>query len=247
MISIHAAQEGCDIKDLLTIANACDFNPRSPRGLRRYYAEAVLQPLPISIHAAQEGCDLKVCPMLPAQLFQSTQPKRAATYGIETRPQAEIISIHAAQEGCDLYERCIACGVFEFQSTQPKRAATGDILLIDDPIKISIHAAQEGCDFFVAHLTARGGISIHAAQEGCDLYWQATAKYRVGIFQSTQPKRAATEILALKYHNIMISIHAAQEGCDSSVNCCTNAPEAFQSTQPKRAATLNDNVIIGFL
>ena len=80
IISIHAAQEGCD-------------------GTSDVYFELNVR---ISIHAAQEGCDCKnkKRPVLPAP-FQSTQPKRAATaLGVKYK-YVNYISIHAAQEGCD--------------------------------------------------------------------------------------------------------------------------------------------------
>ena len=59
MISIHAAQEGCD-------------------RVQKWYSE---EPRTISIHAAQEGCDFMLCVTVIAgrERFQSTQPKRAAT------------------------------------------------------------------------------------------------------------------------------------------------------------------------
>ena len=80
------------------------------------------------------------------------------------------------------------------------------------------------------------------------------------IFQSTQPKRAATPEAEFDMAEIAISIHAAQEGCDSDWPCytlpfyrisihaaqegCDAVPlpinsnlRIFQSTQPKRAAT----------
>ena len=124
-----------------------NFNPRSPRGLRRdtYYHEAFV--LYISIHAAQEGCD-SACLLRTHQvaLFQSTQPKRAAT---------SIAAIYLLQEsdfnprsprGLRHKKRTSYPPALRFQSTQPKRAAT----MIAAPSLfqriISIHAAQEGCD-----------------------------------------------------------------------------------------------------
>ena len=82
-ISIHAAQEGCDLTPDAKAGGAFDFNPRSPRGLRHALANANriitnfnprsprgLRPVmlvqaaaqtQISIHAAQEGCDTAAC------------------------------------------------------------------------------------------------------------------------------------------------------------------------------------------
>ena len=55
------------------------FNPRSPRGLRPDILAAI-------------SCGF---------LFQSTQPKRAATVTKDSFDANMWISIHAAQEGCD--------------------------------------------------------------------------------------------------------------------------------------------------
>ena len=123
--------------------------------------------------------------------FQSTQPKRAATGSGGSSVVPARISIHAAQEGCDPKESCN-----------------------DEAAKISIHAAQEGCDNQCAldyGITVI--ISIHAAQEGCDSAGLKLVINGTG-FQSTQPKRAATFIVADAKVNPYISIHAAQEGCD---------------------------------
>ena len=58
------------------------------------------------------------------------------------------------------------------------------------------------------------------------------------IFQSTQPKRAATCAAAAAAENFPISIHAAQEGCDLILQRYMVITLIFQSTQPKRAATV---------
>ena len=56
-------------------------------------------------------------------------------------------------------------------------------------------------------------------------------------FQSTQPKRAATNDEITRRREAEISIHAAQEGCDKFVPLHRIFISSFQSTQPKRAAT----------
>ena len=103
---------------------------------------------------------------------------------------------------------------------------------------ISIHAAQEGRDDSDSDGVPDVLISIHAAQEGCDRYRQnyrrpilhfnprspsglrhdyLVTKKGFKIFQSTQPKRAATVDYIVSATGLKISIHAAQEGCDSKV------------------------------
>ena len=87
----------------------------------------------ISIHAAQEGCDGdSVTITSTGKIFQSTQPKRAATEMEVAVKVNESISIHAAQEGCD------------WQSLHRSRSGS-----------ISIHAAQEGCDVMLLVLVLK--------------------------------------------------------------------------------------------
>ena len=86
-ISIHAPREGCDVRTRSPSWWASDFNPRTPRGVRR---------LKSYLSLALDG------------EFQSTHPARGAT---GTTQDDEVfgyqISIHAPREGCDskLYQR----------------------------------------------------------------------------------------------------------------------------------------------
>ena len=65
------------------------------------------------------------------------------------------------------------------------------------------------------------------------------ATFKIGsLFQSTQPKRAATVMTTYIDPAVVISIHAAQEGCDVKAQSYLQFLSVFQSTQPKRAATL---------
>ena len=146
-ISIHAAQEGCDPTAKPPATLPIYFNPRSPRGLR-HPATAVYS---------------------RSTLFQSTQPKRAATSKRIRRRKSCGISIHAAQEGCDKEELFAKVRDGNFNPRSPR-----GLRLFDE-------------NYFKAMF----GISIHAAQEGCDGLYSitCTASRR---FQSTQPKRAAT-------------------------------------------------------
>ena len=130
VISIHAAQEGCDL-----MAKTADLPARK-----------------ISIHAAQEGCDprgLRPRSRLiggPANRFQSTQPKRAATGGDDGEPQ---------DSG-------------DFNPRSPRGLRQVRLCQRARPAQISIHAAQEGCDIDWKKTNGYTNISIHAAQEGCD-------------------------------------------------------------------------------
>ena len=66
----------------------------------------------------------------------------------------------------------------------------------------------------------------------------AARLFRRQSFQSTQPKRAATDGQIKINPADTISIHAAQEGCDCGNKKPLYYKHRFQSTQPKRAATV---------
>ena len=111
IISIHAAQEGCDFNLHYKTIRAANFNPRSPRGLRLKKQHNGSKYCNISIHAAQEGCDPKLVESYSVPFYFNPRSPRGLRLGNQIQKQSyDDISIHAAQEGCD--------------TTQPKRAAT---------------------------------------------------------------------------------------------------------------------------
>ena len=103
VIPIHAPREGCDPGGRACTGLLTDFNPRTPRGVRRPGAGRLHHQMPISIHAPREGCDgigvpaghdplLHFNPRTPRgvrlgpqmiltrpPVFQSTHPARGAT------------------------------------------------------------------------------------------------------------------------------------------------------------------------
>ena len=102
LISTHAPREGCDGSRELRISKRANFNPRTPRGVRRFKAASGYNARVISIHAPREGCDgwtrralTQACNFNPRTprgvrpfrhwyrdnsfLFQSTHPARGAT------------------------------------------------------------------------------------------------------------------------------------------------------------------------
>ncbi len=147
-ISIHAAQEGCDPRQIFLMLSAANFNPRSPRGLR-----------------LSRFCGTPKSLLL---VFQSTQPKRAATRssmladgrsknfnprsprGLRLFPSLFVIFIlyfnPRSPRGLRRMVLIIIHPLIKFQSTQPKRAATAWQKERKFLQAISIHAAQEGCD-----------------------------------------------------------------------------------------------------
>ena len=168
------------------------FNPRTPRGVRRYTRSRIINKSEISIHAPREGCDpFSVVRHAGPVRFQSTHPARGATLypnfhkqhdwisihapregcdqDGETCRHTRVISIHAPREGCDLHIITVLLRGSIFQSTHPARGATPVNSAIKSVLSISIHAPREGCDPALrACLSEPGVISIHAPREGCD-------------------------------------------------------------------------------
>ena len=123
VISIHAAQEGCDLPADPAPRRVLHFNPRSPRGLR-----------PISRRKSRISAYFN--PRSPRGLRHEVARRLGRTTNFNPRSPRGLR--RQQKEGLYL--------VIQFQSTQPKRAATVRPRLPSFSINISIHAAQEGCD-----------------------------------------------------------------------------------------------------
>ena len=147
-----------------------NFNPRTPRGVRRGPSGSRTAGGNISIHAPRAGRDsASMTHFFASPLFQSTRPVRGAT---SKKPITELrcqISIHAPRAGrdCSDVARCSCqrdfnprapCGArlalcaesvgmnLIFQSTRPVRGATDAQTFDGKGPAISIHAPRAGRD-----------------------------------------------------------------------------------------------------
>ena len=101
-ISIHAPLAGCDGGATWLFPCHCDFNPRTPCGVRRALWREELQQGCFSIHAPLAGCDAAIGKRHSiTPLFQSTHPLRGATPHLLVDKIIKQISIHAPLAGCD--------------------------------------------------------------------------------------------------------------------------------------------------
>ncbi len=136
-ISIHAPRVGCDCFTFSRVGFGNDFNPRTPRGVRRLCEKSLFFRF----------------------VFQSTHPAWGATLNECVQPTCCMISIHAPRVGCDpplipsllpfcnfnprtprgvrLAENAASATEVRFQSTHPAWGAT----------EIPYDLAVEGFDF----------------------------------------------------------------------------------------------------
>ena len=192
MISIHAPRVGGDPVVAAILANAHDFNPRSPCGgrrLRRYGGRGDRNFNPRSPCGGRRF----VSPRRSfSSLFQSTLPVWGATDTTAMAVDYIYISIHAPRVGGDARRTasCTCCRYFNprspcgerlyhrlkiirkdvtFQSTLPVWGAT---LHTDSDLlswaKISIHAPRVGSDQNLHSRMGTRTISIHAPRVGSD-------------------------------------------------------------------------------
>ena len=125
-ISIHAPREGCDIGHLLRERDIADFNPRTPRGVRRMMVIFNSPLISISIHAPREGCDhgCMAARLTDKQNFNPRTPRGVRHDDWVLAVGINLISIHAPREGCDYHQIVAAYFLYAFQSTHPARGAT---------------------------------------------------------------------------------------------------------------------------
>ncbi len=146
-----------------------DFNPRTPRGVRR------------QVNARQVG----------ARLFQSTHPAWGATTTNEYGHGVDYISIHAPRVGCDALAIGALAWALVFQSTHPAWGATITYNEAEGSAAISIHAPRVGCDPVSGYQRDSGidfnprtprGVRPVCVDNGIPSY----------VFQSTHPAWGAT-------------------------------------------------------
>ena len=214
-ISIHAPREGRDSGFNLSIGGKDNFNPRAPRGARRWRPSR--RPLRATYFNPRAPCGARrrlTRSPVSGSVFQSTRPMRGATSTHNLFITRTCISIHAPHAGRDGMSRCS-------HPAQPS---------------ISIHAPHAGRDPAAPKQKALVLlISIHAPHAGRDrgmdlksrLEWNFNPRAPCGArpttsaqahshitFQSTRPMRGATcQQQSLAYTQI------------------------FQSTRPMRGAT----------
>ena len=172
--------------------HTCDFNPRTPRGVRRgaYTHTVWFSPYfnprapcgarlvalhkgggkpGISIHALREGCDLRsALGLFGSEGISIHAPHAGRDADDDGGKRRVLISIHAPHAGRDSDTSRSARSSCKFQSPRPMRGATQLASNTLPAIGISIHAPHAGRDYRGPDPQIYGRISIHAPHAGRD-------------------------------------------------------------------------------
>ena len=101
-ISIHAPREGGDEEVARQMYSQDHFNPRPPRGGRRWSGRTTRLPLRFQSTPPARGATTRSREQRRDARFQSTPPARGATAGDAEGAAQLVISIHAPREGGDV-------------------------------------------------------------------------------------------------------------------------------------------------
>ena len=233
-ISIHTPREGSDLFVCRNHPMDDNFNPHSPRGERRPFAQVRLRQALFQSTLPARGATFPGSNDRPGGAFQSTLPARGATGPTSDIARLKGISIHTPREGSDT--ALLICGHRAHISIHTPREGS-DRRKSPQRRKhiISIHTPREGSDPQPDEIILPQRISIHTPREGsdssrrqmqsCPVYFNphsprgerriCSIRLSCGcLFQSTLPARGATRIRKRFLVHVAISIHTPREGSD---------------------------------
>ena len=119
-ISIHALREEGDKSDFVRALSTDDFNPRPPRGGRRFHALLSQLPYNFNPRPPRGGRRTSINFSTISRLFQSTPSARRATETSRRRFYESSISIHALREEGDLQRQFYLSGLRHFNPRPPR-------------------------------------------------------------------------------------------------------------------------------
>ena len=145
-ISIHAPREGGDLIRDTILSSLVYFNPRPPRGGRRFRFFQPLKLVDFNPRPPRGGRRfMKMGNAAAPSQFQSTPPARGATHPMAANRGAYIFQSTPPARGATPTP-FNARGGYTFQSTPPARGATSKQRTAPNCGTISIHAPREGGD-----------------------------------------------------------------------------------------------------
>ena len=224
---------------------AANFNPRTPRGVRRGNGRLHRRREAISIHAPREGCDSASAPSTAQSgHFNPRTPRGVRRLLLLFCFKFQVISIHAPREGCDrgLQQRLWLWLLF--QSTHPARGATKEGRAYRALTTKFQSTHPEGCDFhrfaictYLHHFHPR--TPARCDRSGLCLYHRET------VISIHAPRECDSKINGVSATTVKFPIHAPARGATRGCYCHAWVQGVFQSTHPARGATPRKNGIFG--
>ena len=170
----------------------CDFNPRTPCGVRPAALATLIKTAKISIHAPLAGCDKTHPPCAKAcRYFNPRTPCGVRRVVLRNTITKIDISIHAPLAGCDPCSGISFRAAHDFNPRTPCGVRLRVGLFLDGKLDFN---PRTPCGVRPASISRVSGVQV---------------------FQSTHPLRGATEWQIVVLYLYEISIHAPLAGCDS--------------------------------
>ena len=173
-------------------STSADFNPRSPRGERRFTRNGTRSSGCYFNPRSPRGERRSSFASAPSALanFNPRSPRGERRHHKRRHASASRISIHAPREGSDYCSRASRCLWRYFNPRSPRGERHSALIHMTLIVVISIHAPREGSDGSTSDGYHTFDISIHAPREGSDVVHHP--RRLAGLFQSTLPARGAT-------------------------------------------------------
>ena len=170
-------------------------------------------------------------------LFQSTQPKRAATYHANGAGEHQPYFNPRSPRGLRRSFFADNRPTFLFQSTQPKRAATCAAIIAIMLFFDFNPRSPRGLRLVFSGIYVYQYVFQSTQPKRAATVTSRIMTYPNSVFQSTQPKRAATESRQRRKRKKADFNPRSPRGLRLCVKSAMITLQSFQSTQPKRAAT----------
>ena len=210
----------------LSIHN-CNFNPRTPCGVRRRTDNPCCNPSRNFNPRTPCGVRLLyVCDLSKTDRYFNPRTPCGVRPMIVSEKTLMCWNFNPRTPcGVRLKSQIEGMNMFSFQSTHPMRGATYNVWEVEEMAEISIHAPHAGCDLIIItsdNLTFTFQ-STHPMRGATTI--RGPPSPRLCRFQSTHPMRGATTAHRAVAVIPAISIHAPHAGCDPISPAATSSAQ----------------------
>ena len=209
-VSIHAPTQGATNGFSGHLASSLSFNPRTHAGcdflVRLEHRAARV----VSIHAPTQGATSRISGASGGRrVFQSTHPRRVRLISASIAGMsASFQSTHPRRVRRDHQADCELA--WTFQSTHPRRVRRRVRAVAVELRPVSIHAPTQGATQTAISWPCSALSFNPRTHAGCDVIRYCARK--LGVFQSTHPRRVRHADAELAVIGGNVSIHAPTQG-----------------------------------